>query len=736
MNDTLDVILMNRCNQSDEFRTVLPAKMCVRVLLILMLAAAAVLVVGAGVGAAATTWYVDDGGGAGIDFTKIQDAVSNASAGDTIYVYDGIYNEHVVIYTSITLSGQSESGVTIDGGGSGDCVQISSSDVVINGFTIINASRYGIRADYSDIAIENVTITANGGHGIYFVHGKSFTIRNSTIDGNAGGIVYDGNRATGDAVVEDNIITNNIGSGLRIDLTEGKSATVENNKIDNNAGSSSDGIYVYIAGTGGLMTIENNPVTKSGQRGIYLRGVRSGSTIANFAVQGSGSHGIRAEYSDLEIENVTVTGNGAKGIYFVHGKSFTIRNSTIDGNAGGIVYDGNRATGDAVVEDNIITNNIGSGLRIDLTEGKSATVENNKIDNNAGSSSDGIYVYIAGTGGLMTIENNPVTKSGQRGIYLRGVRSGSTIANFAVQGSGSHGIRAEYSDLEIENVTVTGNGAKGIYFVHGKSFTIRNSKIDGNAGGIIYGGNRAIGDAIVEDTTITNNVGSGLRIDLTEGKSATIRNNKIDNNAGGSSDGIYVNIAGSGGLMAIENNPVEDSGRYGIYLTGATNSVVAGNSIVKNGYGMRLYSSSNNLIFHNNFIDNTNYNANDDGGSNSWDDGYPSAGNFWSDHGGADDFKGPGQNQSGKDGIIDTPYPIPGGSSVDRYPLMYPWTGDTPQKGDLNADGILTPADAAIALRIAATGAHDDAADVSGDGCVTSLDALMILQAAADAIDL
>jgi len=53
MNDTLDVILVNRCNQSDEFRTVLPAKICARVLLILMLAAAAVLVVGAGTAAGA-----------------------------------------------------------------------------------------------------------------------------------------------------------------------------------------------------------------------------------------------------------------------------------------------------------------------------------------------------------------------------------------------------------------------------------------------------------------------------------------------------------------------------------------------------------------------------------------------------------------------------------------------------------------------------------------------------------
>ena len=56
--------------------------------------------------------------------------------------------------------------------------------------------------------------------------------------------------------------------------------------------------------------------------------------------------------------------------------------------------------------------------------------------------------------------------------------------------------------------------------------------------------------------------------------------------------------------------------------------------------------------------------------------------------------------------------------------------------GDLNGDNRITPADAAIALRLTSTGAHNPAADVSGDGCVTSLDALMILQAAAGNIEL
>nr|QNO46355.1 hypothetical protein KJPMONCH_00004 [Methanosarcinales archaeon ANME-2c ERB4] len=40
---------------------------------------------------------------------------------------------------------------------------------------------------------------------------------------------------------------------------------------------------------------------------------------------------------------------------------------------------------------------------------------------------------------------------------------------------------------------------------------------------------------------------------------------------------------------------------------------------------------------------------------------------------------------------------------------------------DLNSNGILTPADAAIALRLAATGGWDPAADVNRDSRITSL---------------
>ncbi|KAF5414537.1 MAG: Subtilisin-like serine protease [Candidatus Methanogaster sp.] len=60
----------------------------------------------------------------------------------------------------------------------------------------------------------------------------------------------------------------------------------------------------------------------------------------------------------------------------------------------------------------------------------------------------------------------------------------------------------------------------------------------------------------------------------------------------------------------------------------------------------------------------------------------------------------------------------------------------TALRGDVNHDGAITSADAAIALGMVAHGEWNADADISGDGQVTSLDALMILQVAAGRISL
>jgi hypothetical protein len=48
----------------------------------------------------AATWMVDDCGGA--NFTRLQDAIDNASAGDPIPVYGSIYHEDVNVEKQLT----------------------------------------------------------------------------------------------------------------------------------------------------------------------------------------------------------------------------------------------------------------------------------------------------------------------------------------------------------------------------------------------------------------------------------------------------------------------------------------------------------------------------------------------------------------------------------------------------------------------------------------------------------
>jgi len=85
-------------------------------------------------------------------------------------------------------------------------------------------------------------------------------------------------------------------------------------------------------------------------------------------------------------------------------------------------------------------------------------------------------------------------------------------------------------------------------------------------------------------------------------------------------------------------------------------------------YGIEVYSSSSNSIFHNNFINNAQQAFSSDDSVDVWDDGYPSGGNYWSDYTGTDVFSGSYQNETGSDGIGDTPYII-NGQNLDHYPL-------------------------------------------------------------------
>jgi len=104
-------------------------------------------------------WLYVGGSGPG-NYTKIQDAINDSSAGDTVFVYDDSspYYENVVINKSINLIGENQETTVIDGNGGFIVVFLTEMAfveyVAVNGFTIQNG---GIGIDY-DTGINNINM--------------------------------------------------------------------------------------------------------------------------------------------------------------------------------------------------------------------------------------------------------------------------------------------------------------------------------------------------------------------------------------------------------------------------------------------------------------------------------------------------------------------------------------------------------------------------------------------------
>ena len=81
------------------------------------------------------------GGGGFGNYFSIQDAIDDANPGDTVFVYNGIYYENIVIDKSILLHGESKQNTIIDGMKNNDTVTINAEGATIYNFTITNSSQ-------------------------------------------------------------------------------------------------------------------------------------------------------------------------------------------------------------------------------------------------------------------------------------------------------------------------------------------------------------------------------------------------------------------------------------------------------------------------------------------------------------------------------------------------------------------------------------------------------------------
>jgi parallel beta-helix repeat protein len=123
--------------------------------------------------------------------------------------------------------------------------------------------------------------------------------------------------------------------------------------------------------------------------------------------------------------------------------------------------------------------------------------------------------------------------------------------------------------------------------------------------------------------------------------------------------------------VSLIGNIIANNNNYGIDIESSSNCLVVQNTIANNlRYGMFLYYSNSNKIYHNNFFNNIQ--VVEAYSTDRWDNGYPSGGNYWSDYNGKDLYSDPFQNQTGSDGIGDSPYVIDA-DNQDNYPFMNPY---------------------------------------------------------------
>jgi len=310
------------------------------------------------------------------------------------------------------------------------------------------------------------------------------------------------------------------------------------------------------------------------------------------------------------------------------------RNTAIDGSSTRTVVN---ITANNVNLTGFTIRNSGSGYQSSgvLMSSSGNVISHNRIEHNNGS---GIHLLSSSYGN--NINGNDVLNNTGTGIYI--LSNDNTLTGNNIVSNSYYGVSLYSSNNNsLNGNSIVANGAYGISLHSSCNNTLINNNISDNDDGIFM-------------WFFSNN--------------NTLTQNKI---VGNHFHGVWLDYSSSNSL---EGNHIAANGAgFWLQYYSSSNSLIGNNITDNQNCGLGLDTSANNKIYHNNFVNSANV-VGTQGLINTWDNGYPSGGNYWSDFNANDLFRGPYKNETGSDGVTDTVHIIDQNNS-DLFPLTKPYAG-------------------------------------------------------------
>jgi hypothetical protein len=544
-------------------------------------------------------------GGTGLFYYNIQNAINVASPEDTIIVYDGTYDEQVVINKSLTLQG-----------GSTPIIKPSSAAILT---TVLDGLFWGGTKQIAGIIVANAA-------------GGSVTVKNIIVDGEniiakppgadyVAGIFYRETGGTIDTVTVANMTIGSTGTAVRgygvylsaityTVLVEIEYCTITN--YDKNA------IDVH----GDKLTINIHDNTLTGRRplpngdevqnGVVVMDGATGTVdyndISNMAYipETWWSAGIMFLESDGSAEGNIIT-NCQIGIIFQDG-SGSAQTNTVAGGTVGLLGIWAQYTTAGTWTANFVGNTI-SGVRDspgyengaigaqswDAGSSLVVTIHNNKLLGDGSTSADGIYIgdvpEYEPAGNIQAIITSNTISGWQNGIHLVSSVDAGSISN--------------------NNITDT---YLGIFVESATSVQICNNRlIDFVKGGIVTRGAKNIFiDGNTISTTLHDEAPNGIDIGTYTGTSGTVKGNKISGCSWKGFTGDYETSWSGSGILVIESgdsleiigNIVHDCD-VGMDIESDSMKITC-NDVHNNIYGF-VFWNANPKVNYNNIYSNTQY---------------------------------------------------------------------------------------------------------------------------------